>query len=1072
MPFIDLNKELALEQFTAKPKPETPKDIGLLNTIRYASQEVMPIVELSNQFRQDPFNRNPERKPIGDRTYGTELSFDPIDRANEMLLSAGIPGENQDLEDFLYIENERDFERLMAIKQQSFSQRQQLTSTGLSGTMAILAAGAVDPLNALAFGSLLKSVRTGKVVADSAVAGAVSAGSVIAADELGLQAISPVRSTEETILNIGIGTLLGGTLGAGIGAAQKSAAKSIKNTVMTDDLPPPVRKNSDMYALDAFDKSIGAAQADVRTPEGQKIARGIAESTIGKFVGKAATSAILKTTGKANPVVRLAESNNLEVSKTIEDLVDVNFTLEKNVPKADGDLGQVTQPSVEGRMEFWDIKKVKAYEEFDKTYKAYKQDIKKQGEIPLSPKDFNTEVFTATIEGDVHSNPHVQDFARKIRKDLIDPIAKEADELGLFEEFNIGPDKSWMHRVYNKEAIKNYQVEWRQRIKKYGEETFTADRAAAERLAKQKKDTGEFTADAIKAQEDLRIKLDIDNLDQYLEDFADDITKQLLGVEHVTEIHKFESKIRGPLKGRTFNIATKDLLKIDVGQGKQVNFVETNMMALMDRVTRVMGPQIELQRKFGTTKFDEVASKINDRARADIEKIELNKDLTDAQKNKQIKKIRDDQIAGVRDLNVIWDLLKGTYHAQSQSVDTLFGRASSNIRKLVYMSRLGGVVRASIPDLANIAFRDGVTQFFGKGLPHLIKRLGNKEYRQLSKKQARESAVAAQTVLNSRIAGLYGVGDPYNFGNAAERTIDNMARQFSKANAIVYWNDAMEEMTFSMASQRLARLSKSSSVSRKDRIWLNEIGIDESSRLKIAEQLKKYEREDAGLPQYNTDIWEDVGAQRAFRLGLSKEVKRTIVRKGVADVPIFSNTGIGKLLTQFMNFAFAQQTRILIPAMQRADANTLAAVTMMFTLGAMSYSFRELAGGREPAEDPSAFALESIDASGLLSVPFLMNIFLEPAGLGVSRLEEGNTKHNQMRTSQRLYGASAGYMTDTFRLLSELSDFKYTQGDIDSLRRVMPYQNVLWLKPLIDGGTKELGQITGAKQKGNRGGNP
>lgn len=117
-----------------------------------------------------------------------------------------------------------------------------MNDNGLTGFVAGTVAAILDPVNLIPFANAAnRTVRLGKSVRSGIRAGVINAGAGTATSELILQATQKERTVQESLLNIGMGTVFGGFVGAGGGVVSSIRGKKYINRLY-DNMPEDVRK--------------------------------------------------------------------------------------------------------------------------------------------------------------------------------------------------------------------------------------------------------------------------------------------------------------------------------------------------------------------------------------------------------------------------------------------------------------------------------------------------------------------------------------------------------------------------------------------------------------------------------------------------------------------------------------------------------------------------------------------------------------------------------------------------------------------------------------------------------------
>lgn len=84
-----------------------------------------------------------------------------------------------------------------------------------------------------------------------------------------------------------------------------------------------------------------------------------------------------------------------------------------------------------------------------------------------------------------------------------------------------------------------------------------------------------------------------------------------------------------------------------------------------------------------------------------------------------------------------------------------------------------------------------------------------------------------------------------------------------------------------------------SNLSKRNQSYMAFLGIDRHMAGRIRDQLARFGDDIEGTKVANTKTWDDVGAGRACRAALTKDVDSVIVTSGAADKPLLAHTPVG-----------------------------------------------------------------------------------------------------------------------------------------------------------------------------------
>ncbi|MEL5573996.1 hypothetical protein [Serratia marcescens] len=335
--------------------------------------------------------------------------------------------------------------------------RRVLSEAGGVGTLASIAAGAVDPVTVASMfipgaqGGAL--ARIGSQVAIGAAGTALS--------EVALNNQQVTRTWGESAAHVAAGALLSGVFA--------SAGTAISPSVRT----AATREVGD--ALDNFSVASAVDNAAASLPEGGSVgAARISEATLEDLtpVSGGAIGTLARRAGSyLTPVTRLMESPSKTARRTALELAENNFTLEGNL------RGIETPIAAETRVRGWRREEAAVVVTNKQAYAKYKAD---GGDLGFA--SFREEVGNAMRNGDIHGNVAVQDAARAMRM-VVDRVKVAQQKLGLLpadEELKAIGQTSYFPRVYKvgkiiseRDKFRNMLVDWWSR----GEKTMSREEA-------------------------------------------------------------------------------------------------------------------------------------------------------------------------------------------------------------------------------------------------------------------------------------------------------------------------------------------------------------------------------------------------------------------------------------------------------------------------------------------------------------------------------------------------------------------------------------------------------------------
>jgi hypothetical protein len=475
-------------------------------------------------------------------------------------------------------------------------------------------------------------------------------------------------------------------------------------------------------------------------------------------------------------------------------------------------------------------------------------------------------------------------------------------------------------------------------------------------------------------------------------------------------------------------------------------FLENDIELLGGRYLKQMAPDIELTRRFGDV---EMKNELKNIEQEYIGKMDA------AKTEKERRKLNKQKESDRRDIEAMRDRMRGTYG--QTDFDNPWVRAGRVARDLNYMRLLGGVVAASIPDIGRVIAAEGIVNTFRYGLKPLVANL--KEFR-VAAREAKLYGVGTDALMGGRAEIIADVADYARGGTKFERGVRAAATKFSSVNLMNFWTGGIKQLHAVVTQTRIANDLLKGKYDKR----LGQLGISEADSKNIAGQLKKYGKEIDGVWVWNTRDWDNQDLAMMWGAALRKESDRVIIVPG-QEKPLFMSTEMGKTIFQFKSFMFSATQRVLISNIQAQDKHYIQGMLGLVGIGMMSYAFKEWDANRELSDDPATWVMEGIDRSGALGMLMEVNNTLEKISgnhYGLRPLVGINAPASRYAARSALdsaIGPTFGLAGDVIKAASAVTgEREWTDADTRAFRRLLPGQNLSFLRQGLDRIEEELGQ--------------
>lgn len=672
----------------------------------------------------------------------------------------------------------------------------------------------------------------------------------------------------------------------------------------------------------------------------------------------------------------------------------------------------------------------------DTAWSDYKEAMKLD---PSAPKMTRGQLYeaiaTAMTENDVGPHKIITDAAKAYR--VIDKhFADLATEwgVGVFKNpeavAKSMKGKSHLQRVWHTERIKANPVGFKELVKDW--------------LAR----TSEKATDA-----------------GWMDEVADDVVHKILGHPEgrlPPEINIKEG--RGSARERTFEIP--DNWRTADGRYGVKDFVDRNIINVMARYSRTMAADIAYQKILGGDEgvgviLKQLRDEASDMQKALAEKEEASMGKGEPpkagaleKKNLEIEKMYE------RDKSTIEMLvhrIRGTDPSGAADPRYLGARTVFKvIRDANIPVFMGSSLVSQLVDPAKIVMSEGLIRVFGSIVGDFTD--GFKLWK-LSKAEAQRIGTADDMILGGRAGQIADISEQYTRQSKVEMMSGLIAHKSLVLFGVSPWNVYMKGRASYLGADTILRsvqaLAEGKPLSKSRETYMRSIGIGDYEVEQIMKEQKIWGESTRGFLISNADQWKNLEAKNAFERALLRYIDGNVLTPGATDRPLWTQTEIGKPLTQFQGFGFAAHTRILVAGLQQRDANALSSMIAMIGLGMTSVALRDIIrdGKVDDKRDVRSWVRDGIDRSGVLSrVMELDTILGKATGVNVQRTLTGEDASRFQGRSLvgQLGGPTAATIDGTARALRGLADGTVSGADVHAIRRTIPLQNFLATKWLFD----------------------
>jgi hypothetical protein len=514
--------------------------------------------------------------------------------------------------------------------------------------------------------------------------------------------------------------------------------------------------------------------------------------------------------------------------------------------------------------------------------------------------------------------------------------------------------------------------------------------------------------------------------------------------------------LRGPMKNRVLN------MPYEVKQ----KWLELDAEKVLARYTETMAEDIELYRAYGDTSGGRAMQAI----REDFDRLKERIAKSEPDPAKRAFALQTFDNAATSYLGTFEALLaraRGIWGLQNAR-----GHIGVRMGKMMLdwnvAAMMGTVTISSISDAARAVTGYGLTHTMRSSFVPFVKALVSEEDRAYVKANVdllHSWGIGIETYAHQRTQGALDImpADPYS--SRAERLMHGAATSMPIVAGFGYWTDAMKVLTGTASIAKFSDVlhKMAHGGARQDEVtWIVSTGINENLARRIWDEMSTPEGaskiKNRLIP--NTGKWKDRQAARAFEAAVAGESNRLIISPGL-EKPLWTDgTMPGRLISQFRGFMFSSNTKATVALLQARDGHTMLRHFNGFmasaALGMASYYLWALTSGEDAREEMrnaswGQWADQALMRGGYLGViGEAVNV-----GSAIPWAAPYTTFGNEQIAGRRadnlagaLLGPTFGRTWDILELVQSMDE--PTEGFVNQARKMVPYQNVFYLKSIFE----------------------
>ena len=520
---------------------------------------------------------------------------------------------------------------------------------------------------------------------------------------------------------------------------------------------------------------------------------------------------------------------------------------------------------------------------------------------------------------------------------------------------------------------------------------------------------------------------------------------------------------------------------LDIPYEQKKRYLEMDSERVLGIYTRSMGADIELFRAFGSVNGGNMIANVQSELKA-IEKQlrtrtvdDAGKTITDARRKKDLKAHAKGASDIIESLDHAITRLRGLA-GMPNNPEGLAYRMGRAARFLNVMTMMGSAAVTSIPDIGRTVMMHGMTRTFRDSWMPFIGGLVRESDREITKAvydQLKLFNIGVEFQTQQRAQAGFSIEMDTPGRTRLERLIELGAVKTPTIALFGIQTDIARQLAGSATLARFVTNIDNFAAGRMrpgdpELHYMVKTGLDPQIMDRIARELNKPDGHTVvnGVKVPNTAAW-DYQAMRAFGAAMQRESNNIVIQPGLERMNWADQHPIGSIIFQFRSFTMGAHSKMLLSGLQQRDMaafHALQGVTMSLALGALSYYIWARSTSDRATEEMQNASWETwldqaIYRSGLTG------LFAEVQSIG-SKIPatadlvtfEGSSIAGRRPNS--IMGAIAGPTYGTAETIASVlaGMDEPTQGTLSQARKLIPYQNVFYLRRALNIVEEGLGE--------------
>ena len=438
-------------------------------------------------------------------------------------------------------------------------------------------------------------------------------------------------------------------------------------------------------------------------------------------------------------------------------------------------------------------------------------------------------------------------------------------------------------------------------------------------------------------------------------------------------------------------------IDVPIEQSHVADFLIRNPFELYNRLHRRYAFKIEADKRWGTSKFDDIISKVESEYEAELKAAVGNDKLT--------KAINAERAKFKTAFKSLYDEVAGNHYFEPPST---VKDAVKIIENMAAGANLPGALLSSLTDVSNHVLVNGISKIFSRSIPRIF---DFSEFRKLSNAEIDQFIIGSEELMQNSMLSNMGivekyVRDPARPLESALNKSKQVAIITQKIGLLPYFTKAGKREATYLMQEKIwdagNKLIKGKTLKPSEITDFAKVGLTQDHIKSIVENMILHGDTRGKWMKPNANLWTDSELTQVYKEALIRNADKTITTVKPGDLPKFLKSPITKWFFSYQAFLTAFNGQIVAAGFTKPERKFLMAIAGRVAIGYAQLYLKSLKTGNPMPKEwtgTSGIGMQILRETGLFGMH--MSLYNKTFGLhdgwGIDEIGNKSLNYNLKR---------------------------------------------------------------------------